>query len=41
MALAPVVLLPVGGFVFGERIGWRAILGTLVAIGGVALLFLV
>jgi drug/metabolite transporter (DMT)-like permease len=41
MALTPVLLLPIGRFVFGERIGWRAILGTLVAITGVALLFLV
>jgi len=41
MALPPILLLPIGHFIFGERIGWRAILGTLVAITGVALLFIV
>ena len=40
MALPPVILLPVGYFVFKERFGWQAILGTLVAIVGVGLLFL-
>jgi len=40
MALPPVLLLPIGHFVFGERIGWRAVVGTLVAIAGVALLFM-
>ena len=40
MALSPVFLLPIGRVMFGERIGWQAILGTLVAISGVALLFL-
>jgi drug/metabolite transporter (DMT)-like permease len=41
MALPPVFLLPVGYFVFKERFGWGAILGTFVAITGVAFLFLV
>jgi len=40
MALAPVFLLPISHFVFGERIGLRAIAGTLVAISGVAMLLL-
>lgn len=40
MALSPIVLLPVGRLLFQERIGWRAVTGTLVAVGGVALLFL-
>lgn len=40
-SLPPVLLIPVGYFVFGERFGWQAILGTLVAIAGVAVLFLV
>jgi drug/metabolite transporter (DMT)-like permease len=40
MALPPVFLLPVGYFVFTERFGWPAILGTLVALVGVGLLFL-
>ena len=41
MALPPVILLPVGYFVFKERFGWQAILGTLVALAGVGMLFLV
>ncbi len=40
MALPPVLLLPIGRYVFGEHIGGRAALGTLVALLGVALLFL-
>jgi drug/metabolite transporter (DMT)-like permease len=40
IALPPVFLLPVGWLVFKEKIDWGAVLGTLVAIGGVALLFL-
>jgi drug/metabolite transporter (DMT)-like permease len=41
MALPPVFLLPVGYLFFKERIGWQAVLGTLLAIAGVAVLFLV
>lgn len=41
MALPPVILLPISYFFFKERFGWGAVIGTLVAIGGVALLFLV
>jgi drug/metabolite transporter (DMT)-like permease len=40
-SLAPVFLLPVGYFYFGERFGWQTILATIIAILGVALLFLV
>lgn len=40
MALPPVFLLPIGALFFKERIGPGAIAGTLIAIGGVALLFL-
>jgi len=40
MALPPVIILPVSYFVFKEKIGWRAILGTVLAIVGVAILFL-
>lgn len=40
MALPPVFLLPIGAFFFKERIGPGAIGGTLIAIAGVALLFL-
>jgi len=41
MSLAPIILLPVGKIVFKERIGWRAVVGTVVAVSGVAMLFLV
>ena len=41
MALPPVLILPISYFVFRERIGWQAILGTILAITGVAVLFLV
>ncbi len=41
MSLTPIILLPVGKIIFKERIGWRAIVGTVVAVSGVAMLFLV
>lgn len=40
MALPPVFLLPIGYVVFKERFGWQAVVGTVVAIVGVATLFL-
>jgi drug/metabolite transporter (DMT)-like permease len=40
-SLTPLILLPVGYFFFHERFGWRAVLGTFLAMAGVALLFLV
>lgn len=40
-SLPPVFLLPVSYIVFKERYGWQAIAGTLLAIAGCALLFLV
>ncbi|HET9911339.1 MAG TPA: DMT family transporter [Anaerolineales bacterium] len=40
MALPPVIILPISYFAFKERIGWHAILGTMLAITGVAVLFL-
>jgi len=40
MALPPVFMLPISRLVFKERFGWQAVAGTLVAIAGVALLFL-
>ena len=40
MALPPVIILPISYFVFKEKIGWQAILGTVLAIIGVAVLFL-
>jgi drug/metabolite transporter (DMT)-like permease len=41
MALPPVIILPIGYFAFKEKLGWQAIAGTLLAITGVAVLFLV
>lgn len=41
MALPPVIVLPISYFVFKERTGWQAVAGTILAILGVAILFLV
>lgn len=41
MALPPVFLLPIGYFFFKERYGWGAVVGTFLAIAGVAIIFLV
>ena len=41
MALPPVIVLPISYFVFKEKIGWQAVAGTVLAILGVAILFLV
>jgi len=40
MALPPVIVLPISYFVFKEKVSWQAIAGTLLAIAGVAVLFL-
>jgi drug/metabolite transporter (DMT)-like permease len=40
MALTPVIILPISYFVFHEKVGWQAIVGTVLAIAGVAILFL-
>ena len=40
MALTPVILLPISYFIFHEKVGWQAIVGTVMAIAGVAVLFL-
>lgn len=40
MALPPVIVLPISYFAFREKIGWQAIAGTILAIAGVAILFL-
>ena len=40
MALPPVIILPISYFVYKEKIGWQAVLGTVLAIAGVAILFL-
>ncbi len=38
-ATTPIVLIPIGYLVFGEKITYRAVIGTCVAIAGVAVLF--
>ncbi len=40
MALPPLFLLPVDYFIFKEKFGWGAIVGTLMALLGVGILFL-
>ncbi len=40
MALPPVFMLPISHFLFKERLSWQAVAGTLIAMAGVALLFL-
>lgn len=39
-ALPPVIVLPISYFVLKEKVGWQAIAGTVLAIIGVAILFL-
>ncbi len=41
MSLAPIILLPVSHYVFKEKVGGHAILGTLLALAGAAALFFV
>jgi drug/metabolite transporter (DMT)-like permease len=40
IALPPVILLPISYFLLKERFGWGAVWGTLLAVCGVAILFL-
>lgn len=40
MALPPVILIPVEYVVYRTRVSWRAVVGTLIAFAGVALIFL-
>lgn len=39
IALPPIFLLPIGHFVFKEKITWQAVAGTVLAVTGVAMLF--
>jgi drug/metabolite transporter (DMT)-like permease len=41
MSLPPIFLIPIGFFFFKEEISWRAAVGTVIAILGVAIIFLV
>jgi len=40
MAIVPILMLPLVKYVMKERVTWRALAGAVVAVGGVALLFL-
>jgi drug/metabolite transporter (DMT)-like permease len=40
MGLSPIFLVPIGRVVFGEKFTWRTVAGTLTAMFGVALIFL-
>jgi drug/metabolite transporter (DMT)-like permease len=40
MALTPVALIPISFFIYGEQVGWRAVVGTLLAVAGTAVIFL-
>jgi drug/metabolite transporter (DMT)-like permease len=40
MATVPVLMLPIGKFVFKDHINLKAIIGALIAVAGVAILFL-
>ena len=39
MATTPLFLMPIAALCYGARIGWRGLVGTLLAVGGAALLF--
>ena len=41
MSLQPVILIPIGYYFFKERITWWAVAGTVIALIGVAVIFLV
>jgi len=40
MATVPVLMLPIGKFVFKDHINLKAIIGAVIAVAGVAILFL-
>jgi len=40
MSLAPIIIIPVVWVIYGERTNWRGIFGALIAVIGVAVLFL-
>ena len=39
VSTSPIMLIPIGYFVFNERISLRAVIGTVVAMIGIAILF--
>jgi drug/metabolite transporter (DMT)-like permease len=40
MALPPIILLPISYFIFKEKITWKSIIGTFIAVSGTAIIFL-
>jgi drug/metabolite transporter (DMT)-like permease len=40
MATMPVIMLPISGFYFKEKFGWKAIVGAMVAVIGAAIIFM-
>lgn len=40
MATVPIIMLPIAKYLFREEISWRAVIGAIMAVGGVAILFL-
>ena len=40
MATMPVIMLPISGFYFKEKFGWKAIVGAMVAVIGTAIIFM-
>jgi drug/metabolite transporter (DMT)-like permease len=40
MATVPIIMLPIVKYVLKENVSWRALVGAVVAVGGVAILFL-
>jgi drug/metabolite transporter (DMT)-like permease len=40
MAIVPILMLPLVRIIYKEKLTWRAVLGALVAVAGVAVLFL-
>lgn len=40
MASVPILMLPVSKYFFKERLSWKSVIGAILAVGGIALLFL-
>jgi drug/metabolite transporter (DMT)-like permease len=40
MSLPPIFLIPIAHRLFHDRVTWRSVIGTVVALGGVAMIFL-
>ncbi|MCX7735133.1 MAG: DMT family transporter [Candidatus Kapabacteria bacterium] len=40
MATPPIIMLPVSAIFFKEKLSWKSVIGAIIAVGGVAILFL-